>query len=189
LKKEVGEYKIMVKLDKYINLIPLEIRNMFKTLADENRQAIIMYLFVKGYTPLNKIAKELDMAKGDLKKHLSVLMRYGLLYNSFSKNKFDDRYSHYEVSKLGKKVLNSLLDQEVLNGILDKVICSKCKRKVLQLGDEGLCILCVCEECKYDMYCRGQIHGSWLSCLREEGRKRNILYIEKKIKSEQKINT
>ena len=97
-------------MEKYINEIPLVVRNAIKGLSDEKRQAILIYLLKEGSKSFTEINKELKISKNNLSHHLKVLMQYGLLYNYYNRNEFANNYSFYEVSKLGKKVINNFIN-------------------------------------------------------------------------------
>ena len=97
-------------MEKYINEIPLVVRNAIKGLSDERRQGILMYLLKEGSKSFTDINKELKISKNNLSHHLKVLLQYGLLYNYYNRNRFANKYSFYEVSKLGKKVINNFIN-------------------------------------------------------------------------------
>lgn len=98
-------------IDKYLEKMPLIIRHALKAVSDERRLAILLYLLEEGQKSIDQIAGELKMSKRELKnKQIPVLMRYGMLYNFYTANDFDDKYCHYEISKLGKKWLNILIN-------------------------------------------------------------------------------
>ncbi len=48
------------------------------------------------------IRKRLKTSKFIVEWYIKGLMRFGLLYNFFTKNSFRDRYRYYELSKIGK---------------------------------------------------------------------------------------
>lgn len=96
-------------MEKYINEIPLVVRNSIKALSDEKRQSILMYLLKSGSKSFTEISKDLEFSKNNLSHHIKTLVRYGLVYNYYSRNEFDDKYSFYEISKLGKVIMNNLI--------------------------------------------------------------------------------
>ena len=57
-------------------------------------------------------------------------MRYGLLYNFYNKNEFDDKYSFYELSKIGKRFIQTLLNYEISPEIIGKE-----NSKILNIDD------------------------------------------------------
>lgn len=97
-------------MQNYIKKIPIEFRNAIKALCDEKRQAILVYLLEEGAKSFIEITNELEISKSNLDHHLKVLMRYGLIYNYYSKDKFSDKYSYYEISKLGNRIINNLIN-------------------------------------------------------------------------------
>ncbi|MFX1258994.1 MAG: response regulator [Promethearchaeota archaeon] len=97
-------------MEKYLNEIPLVVRNSIKALCDENRQGILIYLEKEGPKSFIDISNDLKIPKNNLSHHIKILMRYGLLYNFHNKEEFDDRYSFYELSKLGKTFIDTLLN-------------------------------------------------------------------------------
>jgi DNA-binding HxlR family transcriptional regulator len=97
-------------MEKYINEMPLLVRNMLKGLCDENRQGILIYLLKNGSKSFIEISKDLKISKNNLSHHIKALMRYGLIYNFYDRNEFADKYSFYEISKLGNRMIYSLLN-------------------------------------------------------------------------------
>ncbi len=97
-------------MQKYIKDIPLEIRNAIKALCSETRQAILGFLLNEGAKSFTEISKNLKISKSKLNHHLKTLMRYGMIYNFYNKNEFKDKYSYYETSKLGKTIINNLIN-------------------------------------------------------------------------------
>lgn len=111
----MGQYELtstfMVgQMEECINEIPLVVRNSLKALSDENRQGILMYLLKTGPRSFTEIRKGLNISKNNLSYHIKNLMRYGLIYNFYSKDEFADKYSFYEISKLGKSIITSLIN-------------------------------------------------------------------------------
>ena len=66
--------------------MPLLIRNSIKALNDEKRQDILMHLFNNGSKSFIEISNDLMIPKNKLSYHIKTLMRYGLLYNYYSRN-------------------------------------------------------------------------------------------------------
>ena len=96
-------------MSKYLEELPLIIRNAIKGLCDEKRQGILIYLKNKGPKSFTDITKEFDLSKANLSHHLRNLMKTGLIYNFYKKNKLNDKYSYYEISKLGKIIIENLI--------------------------------------------------------------------------------
>ena len=102
-------------MSKYIEELPLVIRNAIKGLCDEKRQGILIYLKKKGPKSFIDIAKEFDLSKANLSHHLRNLMKTGLIYNFYQKNELNDKYSYYEISKLGKIIIENLKSMVLSN--------------------------------------------------------------------------
>ena len=83
----------------------LVVKNSLKALCDENRQDILIYLLKNGSKSFIEISKDLKIPKNNLSHHIKVLMRYALIYNFYNRNEFADKYSFYEISKLGKTII------------------------------------------------------------------------------------
>ncbi len=73
----------------------------------EPEQKILETLIKEGKTQIHNLRDKLDVKLKKMKNHLQTLMRYGLIYNSYSENSFNDKYLHYEISKLGRLILNT----------------------------------------------------------------------------------
>lgn len=97
-------------MNEYINEMPLVVRNSIKGVSNENRQGILIYLLKKGPKSFTEISKDLNISKNNLSHHIKILMRYGLTYNFYNRNEFDDKYSFYEISKLGRGLINTLIN-------------------------------------------------------------------------------
>lgn len=97
-------------MEKYINEIPLVVRNSLKALSDEKRQGILIYLLRTRSRSFIEISKDLKIPKNNLSHHIKILMRYGLVYNFYNRNEFDDKYSFYEISKLGRGLIDTLIN-------------------------------------------------------------------------------
>lgn len=100
---------MLIKMEKYINEIPLVVRNSLKALSDEKRQGILIYLLRTGSKSFIEISKDLKIPKNNLSHHIKILMRYALIYNFYDRNEYNDKYSFYKISKLGKKMIENLL--------------------------------------------------------------------------------
>jgi DNA-binding HxlR family transcriptional regulator len=100
----------MNESSKYYELIPLIIRNSIKGLNNKHRQNILCYLLTKGKTSYTKLQKEIGISKSLLANHLQILMKYALIYNSYNAKHFREEYSFYEISKLGNKILQKLIN-------------------------------------------------------------------------------
>ncbi|KKL98799.1 hypothetical protein LCGC14_1820810 [marine sediment metagenome] len=97
-------------MEKYVNEIPLLVRNSIKALSDENRQGILIYLLKNNSKSFIEISKDLKMPKNNLSYHFKILIRYGLIYNFYDRNEFAEKYSFYEISKLGKRLITTLMN-------------------------------------------------------------------------------
>lgn len=106
-------------IEKYRKKIPLLIRNALKGLSDKNRQEILVFLLEEGEKSFIEISKELQIPKSNLSHHIKALTRYGLVYNFYKEDEFDEKYSYYAVSKLGKKILKYLQNMVVQKESID----------------------------------------------------------------------
>jgi len=71
-------------------------------------------------------------------------MRYGLVYNFYNRNEYDDKYSFYEISKLGKVIITNLINLVIplrseeeelfLDTTMDKAITEKLLTDVDSIG-------------------------------------------------------
>jgi len=125
---------MVLKMKRYINEIPLVVKNSIKALSDEKRQNILIYLLRTGSKSFTDISKDLSLSKNNLSHHIKTLMRYGLVYNFYNRNEFVDKYSFYEISKLGKVIITNLInlviplrseEEILLDTIMDKAITEK----------------------------------------------------------------
>ena len=122
-------------MERYTNELPLVVRNSIKALNDGKRQSILIYLLKKGSRSFTEICKDLNISKNNLSHHIKILMRYGLVYNFYNRNEYDDKYSFYEISKLGKVIITNLInlviplrseeEEFLLDTTMDKVITEK----------------------------------------------------------------
>jgi len=108
-------------IKKFLETVPLIIRMALKAVSDERRLAILVYLLENGSKALDTIVEELHISKKELKnKQIPALMRYGMIYNFYTANSFDDEFCHYEISNLGRKILNQLISMVVIEKKSDK---------------------------------------------------------------------
>lgn len=116
------------KILKYSCRIPLVMRNSIEALSHFNRQAIVTYLSEYGSASFPDIQEWFDLEPEVLNHHICILLKYGLIYTSYNKNDFFDKNNNnehvfYELSKLGKKVLNNLMS--ILRDAPNVIKCSK----------------------------------------------------------------
>ncbi len=126
---------MVLKMKRYINEIPLVVKNAIKALNEEKRQSILIYLLRTGSKSFTDISKDLNLSKNNLSHHIKTLMRYGLVYNFYNRNEFVDKYSFYEISKLGKVIITNLInlviplrseeEEYLLDTTMDKAITEK----------------------------------------------------------------
>lgn len=102
-------------MEEYLNEIPLIVRNAIRALCDESRQGILLFLKINGKKSFTEIYKELNISKNNLSHHIKILMKYGLIYNFFTENKFKNKYSFYELSKIGSAFLDILINFPIIN--------------------------------------------------------------------------
>jgi DNA-binding transcriptional ArsR family regulator len=97
------------KVEALSNSFPEELRSAVKGFDDENRQAIVAALLLRGDLSFTELAHTLDISKGLLSHHLDLLLDSALLRN-YSPAEFRGRYdSYYGVSSFGEAFLASLL--------------------------------------------------------------------------------
>ena len=101
---------MVIGMGKYVNKLPLLVRNSIKAFSDENRQDILIFLLKNGSKSFIEISKDLKIPKNNLSYHFKILIRYGLIYNFYKRNEFAEKYSFYEISKLGKRLINNLMN-------------------------------------------------------------------------------
>ena len=97
-------------MEKDVKEFPIFLRNSLKALNDESRQNILLYLLKESSKSFVDISKDLSISKNNLSHHIKTLMRYGLIYNFYDKNKYKNKHSFYELSKFGKKIVMSLIE-------------------------------------------------------------------------------
>jgi DNA-binding HxlR family transcriptional regulator len=90
--------------------VSLVIRNVIKSLANKNRLNIITYLLNEGSKSFNELHKELKISKPNIAHYVKGLMRYGLIYNFYNANIYNNKHSYYEISKLGRKIMMNLIN-------------------------------------------------------------------------------
>jgi DNA-binding transcriptional ArsR family regulator len=100
-------------MKNYRKKIPLVIRNAIKGINEKNRQNILIFLLEKGEKSFMEISRALEIQKSNLSHHLKILTRYGLVYNFYKENEYDEKYSYYSISKLGKKFMANLLNMVI----------------------------------------------------------------------------
>lgn len=101
---------MLIKMERYINKLPLIVRNSLKALNDEKRQSILIYLLKEGPKSFSEICKDLIISKNNFSHHIKILIRFGLIYNYYNRNEYDDKYSFYEISKLGREFIELLIN-------------------------------------------------------------------------------
>ncbi|MHA1315684.1 MAG: winged helix-turn-helix domain-containing protein [Candidatus Helarchaeota archaeon] len=97
-------------LEEYLKKIPLGSRNAIEALRNKKRQAIVMYLKEEGTKSFIDISNKFGFKKGVLSHHLKILVGYRIIYHFYSKKLADDKYSFYELSKLGERVITGFIN-------------------------------------------------------------------------------
>src|SRR5256885_2457925 len=97
------------KVEALSNSFPEELRDAVKGFDDENRQAIMAALLLKGDLSFTELTHAVGVSKGLLSHHLDLLLDSALLRN-YSPAELKGRYdSYYGVSSFGQAFLSSLL--------------------------------------------------------------------------------
>ena len=97
-------------MGKYRKVIPLVIRNLIIGLGDKKRQEIVAYLLTEGEKPFYTVCKDLKLNPDELHEYAMTLLRYGLIYNRYCANDFDDKYLLYSITKLARKFIKNVTD-------------------------------------------------------------------------------
>lgn len=91
-------------MEKYTKYIPKEFRDSVKALDNNIRQAIIVILYTYDSKSHYDLLEQLSISEEELKKHIDILRKYGLIYTIYTKNKFDNKYLVYQIKKLGTMI-------------------------------------------------------------------------------------
>ncbi|MCP4762620.1 MAG: hypothetical protein GY870_12640 [archaeon] len=70
---------------------------------NKKEKKILKYLHDNGSTSIIDLKKAIKVTD----KMIWNLMRQALIYNFYTENSFDEKYCHYELSKTGRKIINS----------------------------------------------------------------------------------
>lgn len=73
---------------------------MITPMISKKEQKILDYLHDNGATSITDLRKAVRVTH----ELISNLMRHGLLYNFYTENSFEEKYCHYELSKIGKRL-------------------------------------------------------------------------------------
>ena len=100
--------KISKEVEQYSNrLFPKEIKRILYALANENRQAILGYLFkVKNEATFSEIARALSIKKNKLSYHLKILLNAGLVMQELAVKEAKAR-TFYSLTGLGKYTIET----------------------------------------------------------------------------------
>jgi len=80
-----------------------------EALNSEHRRQILIHLEEVGSLPYSEIKRRMKLSKGDLNYHLKELLAAGMIRNFIVDQKVTPYTSYYEVSELGRNVVEGLL--------------------------------------------------------------------------------
>jgi len=89
---------------------PLIVRLMLKSLDSEENQHILLYLLKEGKKSFYEIMNQFKYRQTELEIYLTELLHYGMVYTSYSENELNNQYLYLEISKIGKKFTDMLLN-------------------------------------------------------------------------------
>lgn len=100
-----------MSVEEYNNLFNEEVREIIKSLSDDNRLAIMIDLLLqpKGKT-FTQLKEDIGVTQGTLNYHLKNLFESGLINNEFKKSDNTREYSYYLPSRMGTIFFNKVLD-------------------------------------------------------------------------------
>lgn len=100
-----------MNVEEYNNLLTEEVRDIIKSLSDDNRLAIMIDLLMhpQGKT-FTQLKEDIGIPQGTLNYHLKNLFENGLIINEFWKLNNTREYSYYLPSRMGKKFFDDVLD-------------------------------------------------------------------------------
>lgn len=97
--------------EEYNNLFNEEVRDIIKSLSEDNRSAIMIDLLLqpKGRT-FTQLKEDIGIPQGTLNYHLKNLFENGLIINEFLKLNNTREYSYYLPSRMGTTFFDKVLD-------------------------------------------------------------------------------
>lgn len=100
-----------MSVEEYINMVPEDIRDIFKSLGDDIRLAIMIDLlfFQKGKT-FTQLKDDLELHQGTLNYHLKNLFENGLIINELKKTSNTREYSYYLPTNMGIAFFEKMLE-------------------------------------------------------------------------------
>lgn len=101
-------YEKLRSCPERIEEITKEITETLEILKSKEGKNVLELLLERGYIFHGDLANILNLEPIHLKTHLNVLMRYALVYMKYSANSFNANYLHYELSNLGKKLMQEI---------------------------------------------------------------------------------
>lgn len=105
----------MNKIGELISLVPEEIRDAIKSLGDDTRLAIMVYLMIETDknrvgSSFKEIKNELGIRQGSLSNHLKNLLMSGLIKNEYRKIEGRREFSFYLPTNFGRNFMMKLLE-------------------------------------------------------------------------------
>lgn len=98
----------MEKLEKYINEIPEEIRNMISGLDNDYRTAIFVALYEHGELSFSGLLNKLGISKAKLNYHLRKLMESVLVHHYYKHELGAENYSFYNITTFGQSFFENM---------------------------------------------------------------------------------
>ncbi len=94
---------------EYAKEIPMEIRQIVRTMGDEDRLGILIALLRHGRMTFSELKNLFSMNPSSLQNHLSKLLQVSLIDNYYERGE-GKSYSYYEATEIPEKVFHSLYD-------------------------------------------------------------------------------
>lgn len=105
----------MDRIEELVSLVPEEIRDAIKSLGDDTRLAIMVYLMIETDknrvgSSFKEIKNELGIRQGSLSNHLKNLLTSGLVKNEYRKIEGRREFSFYLPTNFGRNFMIKLLE-------------------------------------------------------------------------------
>lgn len=105
----------MDRIEELVSLVPEEIRDAIKSLGDDTRLAIMVYLMIETDknrvgSSFKEIKNELGIRQGSLSNHLKNLLTSGLVKNEYRKIEGRKEFSFYLPTNFGRNFMIKLLE-------------------------------------------------------------------------------
>ena len=105
----------MDRIEELVSLVPEDIRDALKSLGDDTRLAIMVYLMIETDknrvgSSFKEIKNELGIRQGTLSNHLKNLLTSGLIKNEYRKIEGRREFSFYLPTNFGRNFMMKLLE-------------------------------------------------------------------------------